>query len=241
MDDSSSTPPNPDQDRRCCPAVLEVLDHATATGTTLLILLGIARWAEPDGTAFPGYRVLARLARLKSPSTVAYHVRKLVASGELIVVERGGGRGHPNRYAIAVGRWADRAGDNAGETRESPELNARELSRVPCPAPGRNARTPSRVSPGKRATQVALTNNPLPTYISPVTQEGPEPETRDAIAAALDIADPIAFDHQAAARAGLAAARAALTPEPEPEPEPEALPVMRTSPRGARPRATVNA
>jgi len=70
-------------------------------GSELLLLLAIADFADDDGRAFPSIESLAHKVRL-SPRMVRRLIRRLEASGEL-VVERASGRGRSSVYQIRVG------------------------------------------------------------------------------------------------------------------------------------------
>ena len=82
------------------PAIFEELwEYSPAKGSSLLLLLAIARHANHDGTgAYPSLATLKRLTRL-SHSQVCLLLRQLVEEGHLAVTH-GAGPGGSNAYTI---------------------------------------------------------------------------------------------------------------------------------------------
>jgi hypothetical protein len=82
------------------PAIMEELwEYSPVKGSSLLLLLAIARHANRDGTgAYPSLATLKRLTRL-SHSQVCLLLRQLVEEGHLAVTH-GGGSGGTNAYTI---------------------------------------------------------------------------------------------------------------------------------------------
>lgn len=87
-------------------AITTVLHHSRATGTTKVVLIGIANHAG-DGGAWPSIASLAKYARVDE-RTVQRSIRKLEQLGEIRVHAQSGGtrntqdRYRPNRYDILV-------------------------------------------------------------------------------------------------------------------------------------------
>lgn len=88
-------------------ALVAVLHHSRAVGTDRLVLLSIANRDGGDG-CWPTVKTLARLANVDQRS-VRPALRRLAASGELVVHAQGGGvadldPGHlrPDRYEVVV-------------------------------------------------------------------------------------------------------------------------------------------
>lgn len=54
---------------------------------------------------FPGIEKLARRQAM-GENTVRHALKWLVANGWLIVIEKGGGRGHPKKYVLSIPPWA---------------------------------------------------------------------------------------------------------------------------------------
>jgi len=81
-----------------------VWEHSPQKGSSLLLLLAIADFADDDGRAFPGVDRLAKKTRMGKRNT-QYLIKKLVESGELIVDSNKGietGQGKTNLYQIAL-------------------------------------------------------------------------------------------------------------------------------------------
>ncbi|HEY7821678.1 MAG TPA: helix-turn-helix domain-containing protein [Acidimicrobiia bacterium] len=87
-------------------AMAMVLHHSQASGTDKVVLLGIANH-EGDGGSWPAVATLAKYARC-SERSVRYSLKRLVESGELVVVRQGGGSSEmrddrrPNLYRVRV-------------------------------------------------------------------------------------------------------------------------------------------
>jgi hypothetical protein len=86
----------------------EVWKHSTAEGTELVVMLAIAKHADPDGYAWPGPKTLREMAR-RGDQSVKAAIAKMEAAGELAVL-RGSGRGHASLYRILLGQ-PEGAGD----------------------------------------------------------------------------------------------------------------------------------
>ena len=78
-----------------------VWEHAPSAGTALLLLLALADHANDDGICWPSVDTLAHKART-SERSVQRLLRDLEKDGE-VYIETGGGRAHPNRYAVLSG------------------------------------------------------------------------------------------------------------------------------------------
>ena len=98
------------------PAIFEELwEYSPAKGSSLLLLLAIARHANHDGTgAYPSIATLKRLTRL-SHSQVCLLLRQLVEQGHLAVTH-GGGPGGTNAYTI-VRTWDTQARPKIGHAK----------------------------------------------------------------------------------------------------------------------------
>jgi hypothetical protein len=70
-------------------------------GGALLVLLAVADHADDEGRAWPSVGTLAQRARL-TERQVRRILNTLVASGELVIETRGGGRNLSNRYRVTV-------------------------------------------------------------------------------------------------------------------------------------------
>ncbi len=80
-----------------------VIENSQQKGSSFVVLLMIANHAHSDGTqAFPSYDTLAREARI-THRQVTRIIPKLVASGELILVEHGSPK-RSNLYRIPISR-----------------------------------------------------------------------------------------------------------------------------------------
>lgn len=77
-------------------------------GGDLLVLLGIADFANDDGIAYPSIPTLARKARL-TPRNAQRAIRRLVASGELLI-EEGKGPHRTHLYRIILSEKAPSEG-----------------------------------------------------------------------------------------------------------------------------------
>lgn len=80
----------------------KVWEHSRHGGTHLLMLLGIADFADDNGRAYPSVATLAAKCRVKSRAA-NYVLRELQTSGELDVGANKGPRG-TNVYRIAIER-----------------------------------------------------------------------------------------------------------------------------------------
>lgn len=98
-----------------------------AKGGDLLVLLGIADFANDEGVAYPSISTLARKARL-TPRNTQRAVRRLVAKGELHLEEEKG----PHRthlYRIILPEWAKMEGcQNVRVTKNQDDI--RDVGRV---------------------------------------------------------------------------------------------------------------
>lgn len=122
-----------------------VWESSKATGSTLLVLLAIADFADDDGQAYPGVSRLAKKARI-SERTVQRACSELGRLGELEVIEGGGidtVNGKTNRYIVkfngvticpgvtSMQAWGD-IHDANGVTRVSPKPSVgRTISNKP--------------------------------------------------------------------------------------------------------------
>jgi len=70
-------------------------------GGALLVLLAVADHADDEGRAWPSVGTLAQRTRL-TERQVRRILNTLVASGELVIETRGGGRNLSNRYRVTV-------------------------------------------------------------------------------------------------------------------------------------------
>jgi hypothetical protein len=102
--------------RAMTPTIFEELwEYSPAKGSSLLLLLAIARHANHDGTgAYPSLATLKRLTRL-SHSQVCLLLRQLAEEGHLSVTH-GGGPGGTNAYTI-VRTWDTEAHPNIGHAK----------------------------------------------------------------------------------------------------------------------------
>jgi hypothetical protein len=98
------------------PAIFEELwEYSPAKGSSLLLLLAIARHANHDGTgAYPSLATLKRLTRL-SHSQVCLLLRQLEGDGHLRITH-GGGPGGANAYTI-VRTWDTEAHPKIGHAK----------------------------------------------------------------------------------------------------------------------------
>lgn len=79
-----------------------------AKGGDLLVLLGIADFANDEGVAYPSIATLARKARL-TPRNTQRAIRRLVAKGELLIEEgKGPQRTHLYRLVLPEGNQSSR-------------------------------------------------------------------------------------------------------------------------------------
>lgn len=139
-------------------AMAVVLHHSAATGTTKLVLLGIANH-EGDGGAWPTIATLARYANADE-RTVQRAITKLVELGELKRGVQAGGdhriasHKRPNLYKIAVVCPSD-----CDHTTRHRPVDKSAPARVTPTSPGDTGATP----PGDtHATQTIPTNHPNP-------------------------------------------------------------------------------
>ena len=104
-----------------------VWDHSAQKGSSLLLLLAIADHADDRGeNAWPSVDTLARKTRM-TPRQVQKLIRKLEASGELVVKRSRGGRKRCHLFTVSTptnGELSRRNGelsDGNGELASSPE------------------------------------------------------------------------------------------------------------------------
>lgn len=106
-------------------AVGWVLDHSESRGLARLVLVALANHANDQRECWPAQRTIAREAGI-SPGSVGAQVRKLVALGEVTVLEAGTPR-RAARYRLRL--WTDPEPErSAGE--RSPEPPARDPERA---------------------------------------------------------------------------------------------------------------
>ena len=80
-------------------AMTTVWEKSEQSGSSLLMLLAIADYAQDDGSgAWPSLATLARKTRMKRRNAI-YTIKKLEKAGELFVIRRGG-KHKSNEYAI---------------------------------------------------------------------------------------------------------------------------------------------
>lgn len=84
-------------------AVRCVRAYSQAEGISRAILLALAVYADEAGYAHPSRGALEHDLG-KSRSTVQRGLRALIASGEVVVLVQGNGRGHASRYRITLVR-----------------------------------------------------------------------------------------------------------------------------------------
>ena len=98
------------------PAIVEELwEYSMLKGSSLLLILAIARHANHDGTgAYPSLATLKRLTRL-SHSQVCLLLRQLAEEGHLAVTH-GGGPGGTNVYTI-LRTWDTQASPKIGHAK----------------------------------------------------------------------------------------------------------------------------
>jgi hypothetical protein len=114
-------------------AMAVVLHHSRASGTTKLVLLGIANHAG-DGGAWPTVGTLAKYANV-SERAVQQAIGKLVKLGELSVARQAGGLGYlkhyerPNRYDVLV--TCPATCDRSMNHRQRAYPQARQLTLIP--------------------------------------------------------------------------------------------------------------
>lgn len=138
-------------------------------GPALLLLLAIADYADDDGVAFPSITALRRKARLGK--TQCYEaLSRLKASGELIILERGGGR-HTTKYRV-VNSPAEHV---RLFSQRSPRVPPRGPQSGPVRKSGRVGK-PDRTRPGSRTAPV---RSPGPvTVTDPSSEPGTPPTPR---------------------------------------------------------------
>lgn len=77
-----------------------VQDHSKAAGADFTLLLVMARWADDDGICWPSIPSLAKCCHVSERSIQAT-IARLIATGELKLLERGGGsHDDTNKYQI---------------------------------------------------------------------------------------------------------------------------------------------
>jgi len=115
-----------------------VWEHSQHGGSTLLMLLALADWADDWGYCYPSHATIARKIR-SGERNVYYLLRKLEESGEIRIINRGrGGRtSETSIYQVIVGM-------NADEIAESEKLSPIGASVSPA-----NFAPPANFSPEK--------------------------------------------------------------------------------------------
>jgi hypothetical protein len=76
-----------------------IWENSPHSGSTLLVLLALADHANDEGVCWPSIPRIAKRARISERQTVRA-LADLQASGELQVLERGGGKGKSNVYRV---------------------------------------------------------------------------------------------------------------------------------------------
>lgn len=100
-----------------------VWEHSQQSGSSLLVLLALADFADDDGYCYPSVARLAKKARLSERAT-QYALRDLEEAGELSV-ERGGGRRKANRYKVQTLRHIPL--DTVQDVQDNPRDMAHDL------------------------------------------------------------------------------------------------------------------
>jgi len=89
--------------------ISQALNESTADGVTKLVLIGLCNHANSDGLCWPSVSRLATYGNC-SERTVQRCLAKLVASGEVTVMRKGGGRS-ATHYQIMLRERTDLRGD----------------------------------------------------------------------------------------------------------------------------------
>lgn len=76
-----------------------VWEYSGNSGSTLLVLLALADHANDEGICWPAIPRIAKRGRVSERQALRI-LGDLQASSELQVIERGGGKGHPNIYRV---------------------------------------------------------------------------------------------------------------------------------------------
>lgn len=88
---------------RKCTWTQAVMMRSNSVGTCRCVMLVASICATADGRfAIPGHTLAKAVG--ESERQVRYAVRALVAAGELILVQKGGGKSHPSEYRIDLPR-----------------------------------------------------------------------------------------------------------------------------------------
>lgn len=147
-------------------AIVTALDASKVEGTTRFALALVAgHWSNGARVSYPGIRRIAELSAC-APSTAGRRLAALVASGDLVVVERGRGK-RATRYAIpalddAVAReglaFASEGTLRPFVSRPSGDANA--LDPFDEPLASRADPVASRIRPALRGTEVGSNEVP---------------------------------------------------------------------------------
>lgn len=123
-------------------AVAWVLANSESKGTARLVLIALAnRVGREDGECWPSLRLIASDAGVASPSTVHGAVDRLVALGELEVLEVGTQR-RSARYRLPFAMTAQCSGDGHSGVRETNAESSPGRTLSPAQA-GQNRKEPS--------------------------------------------------------------------------------------------------
>ncbi len=80
-------------------------DVAPRTGGVRRISYAVAYHANKTFVVWPGITLLADRQAM-GENTVRHAFKWLVENGWLIVIDKGGGRGHPKKYLLSIPPWA---------------------------------------------------------------------------------------------------------------------------------------
>lgn len=159
--------------------------HSLHSGTSLLVLLALADYANDDGTGiWPSYESIARKARISRRHAMRA-IAHLCEVGPVRIIQRGGGRSGVNIYAIDIGKIGDERpmpkDDKAGNSDSLSPVNGDSMS-----PPETKKVTP--LSPEKVTNEAGKGD----TGVTQTVNNRQSTVTREAVAS-RDAADDIAF------------------------------------------------
>jgi hypothetical protein len=111
-------------------ALKVVRECSKVEGPPRAVLTVIATYADDRGVAWPSIPTIARDAGL-SRSTVIRAIKLLVATGELLVVKRGGGQTTSTRYRIPLDLLVGASVDNPVESVDNDSENSVRVTLLP--------------------------------------------------------------------------------------------------------------
>jgi hypothetical protein len=113
-----------------------VWEHAPHKEGTLLVLLALADWADETGYCFPGIDSIAKKSRVSRRQVIRI-LKRLIASGDVTLIKKGGKNRGSNKYKVNVTNW--HLGATQGDNRSTQgDIGDTSMCQALAPEPSEN-------------------------------------------------------------------------------------------------------